>query len=343
MDFTVKTRAELIALCKAAQLKGYSTKKREELIALLQTPQASAVPPASAIMKPFLKWVGVKTQIINEVIRLFPAEINNYHEPFLGGGSVLLALLSQKEIKITGKVYVSDLNPNLIGLYKNIQTNPAQLMTEVNKIIAEFAQSVGTAVNRKPANLVEALTSPESYYYWIRSQFNASKDSCSSPLASARFLFLNKTCFRGVYREGPNGFNVPFGNYANPSIVDAHHIRAVSALVKDVVFTHQSYIEALLKPTKGDFVYMDPPYAPENDKSFVGYNAGGFTLEQHQDLFARCAVMKEKKVKFLLSNADVTLVRNAFPAPSYQTQIISCRRAINAKVPSSRTNEVLIT
>ena len=293
---------------------------------------------------PFLKWVGGKTQIIEDVISLFPKEINNYHEPFLGGGSVLLAFLSLRKATSTGKIYASDLNSNLIGLYKNVQSNPDELITEVNKILAEFAECKGTAVNRKALNIVEALTSPESYYFWIRSRFNAlSKNDRTSVPASAMFLFMNKTCFRGVYREGPRGFNVPFGNYKNPTIINEKHIKLVSALIKDVIFTNCSYTESLTKIVSGDFVYLDPPYAPKNDKSFVSYTSDGFDLDNHKNLFKLCEDMKVKNVKMLMSNAEVTLVKDSFPSPAYTTQIISCRRAINSKNPESRTNEVLIT
>ena len=307
------------------------------------------------ITKPFMKWVGGKTQIINDVIELFPKKMNNYHEPFLGGGSVLIALLTYQAngyIKIKGNIYASDLNSNLIGLYKNIQSNPDLLINEVKEILEEFGKckkegKEGKEVNRKALTIEEAMTSTESYYFWIRKKFNAlskeERTTAPSVCASAMLLFMNKTCFRGVYREGPNGFNVPFGNYKNPSIIDEEHIRNISKLIKDVIFTNCSFTNALIKITKNDFVYLDPPYAPENDTSFVSYTSDGFNLENHNTLFKECKEMKEKKVKMLMSNADVQIVKDAFPSPVYTTKIISCRRAIHSKKPDARTNEVLIT
>lgn len=299
------------------------------------------------LVKPFLKWVGGKTQIIGDVIALFPREMNNYHEPFLGGGSVLLALLSHKKadtIKVAGTIYASDLNSNLIGLYKNVQSNPDGLVAEVKKLSDEFAKCQATAVNRKASTLEEALTSPESYYFWIRSRFNAlTKEGRTSIAASAMLLFMNKTCFRGVYREGPKGFNVPFGNYKNPSILDEEHIKTVSELIKEVVFCESTFHDSLAKVAPGDFVYLDPPYAPESGTSFVSYTADKFNLESHKQLFTICGDMKAKNVKMLMSNASVKLVTEAFPSPLYSTKIINCRRAIHSKEPDAKTNEVLIT
>jgi len=299
--------------------------------------------------KPFLKWAGGKTQIIAEIMARFPPTINNYHEPFLGGGSVLLALLSciaNGTITVTGKIYASDINTTLIGLYQNIQANPHAIIAEVRQLMEESTVAVAAAaaaeVNRKASTLQEAQTSPESYYFWIRSRFNMlSKDDRMTIPASAMFLFLNKTCFRGLYREGPRGFNVPYGNYKNPAILDEEHILHISALIKNVVFSVSSFPDVFSRAAAGDFMYLDPPYAPETTKSFVSYTSDGFKLTDHKTLFALCAAVKEKKVSLLMSNADVTLVRDAFPAPLYT--VISCRRAIHSKEPDSRTNEVLIT
>lgn len=299
------------------------------------------------ITKPFLKWVGGKTQILDEVLGHFPNEMNNYYEPFLGGGSVLLGLLSQKrdgKIRVRGNIYASDLNPNLINLYKNIQREPEAVIREVNRLVAEFSTCRGDGVNRAAKTFEEATTSPESYYFWIRAKFNALVgEARSGAAAAAMLLFMNKTCFRGMYREGPRGFNVPFGNYKNPTILEEDHIRAVSALIQEVTFRVCPFAEALTGAGAGDFVYLDPPYAPETGTSFVGYTADGFSIDNHRALFALCNSMHTKGVKLLMSNADVELVKGAFPLPVYTIKIISCRRAINSKRPESKTNEVLIT
>jgi DNA adenine methylase len=315
--------------------------------------KASASGPKSK-SKPLLKWLGGKTQIIDDVLAGFPREINNYYEPFLGGGSVLIAFLKNVKDggkKLTGNVYASDFNSDLISFYKNIQSRCEDFIVELKKLCDEFAsiQDGGgcEVVNRNAANIEEAMTSQESYYYWTRAKFNglANAEERKTPLAAAMLLFINKTCFRGVYREGPNGFNVPFGHNKNPGIIDEENIRFVSALIKDVVFTHSSFKSNpyLGMARMGDFVYLDPPYAPETEKSFVGYTKDGFDLECHKELFKMCHDMTEKRVRILLSNADVKLVRDAFPLPVYTTRVISCRRAIHSKEPDSRTNEVLIT
>ncbi len=296
--------------------------------------------------KPVLKWVGGKSQIIEQVLSHFPIEMNHYHEPFVGGGSVLLGLLSivqSGKIRISGNIYASDLNATLIHFYKNLQSHPSELFQRVSQIILEFQTITGNIVNRKAGTFEEASTSPESYYYWIRSRFNAlSNKDRTTPLASAMLLFLNKTCFRGVYREGPNGFNVPYGHYKNPSIVDKDHFYRVSKLLQPVIFQIGSFTETLSTVQENDFVYLDPPYAPESSNSFVSYTVNGFDIQQHTSLFDKCHQMTFEKVRFLMSNADVPTVKDAFPSPPYTLHTISCRRAIHSKKPDSKTNEVFI-
>ena len=303
--------------------------------------------PVAVTTRPFIKWVGGKTQIIGSVMRLFPRVMNNYFEPFLGGGSVLLALLDYRDsgyIRIAGGIYASDLNSNIIGLYKNVQADPDGLVAEVGKIVGEFSRCADGERNRKAATLDEALASPESYYFWVRAKFNAlSREGRTSLVASAMLIFMNKTCFRGVYREGPSGFNVPFGNYKNPTVVIEGHIREVSRKIRDVVFACTPFDEVVAAANAGDFVYLDPPYAPVDCKSFVSYTKDGFDIKQHTKLFGLCRGLKEKNVKMVMSNADVELVLDAFPPSDYVVGVINCRRAINSKKPGKCVDEVLIT
>jgi len=302
---------------------------------------------ATTYVKPPLKWVGSKQQIMDEVLALYPTQMNNYIEPFLGGGSVLLGVLSlrqQGKLQIDGNLYASDCNPNTIGLYQNIQSHCDELIAALQEIIAIYSTIQGTTVNRKATTLEDAQSSRESYYYWTRSTFNALlKEEKVSPRGSAMLLFLNKTCFRGVYREGPHGLNVPFEKQnQNQTIFDAAHLRQVSELIQGVRFTCQGFEASMAHAEQGDVVYLDPPYAPETATSFVGYNADGFSGEKHVLLFDMTHRLAEKRVKVIMSNADVPLVRAAFDEP-YHTQVISVRRAIHSKNPESKTNEVLIT
>jgi DNA adenine methylase len=286
------------------------------------------------LYKPFLKWIGGKTQIIKEIMDIFPLEINNYHEPFLGGGSVLLAfltLVSKKIIKINGKIYASDLNENLINLYINIRDNPEDFITEMDKIVNSY--------NESPED------SKEKFYYNMRKLYNEIENSIQK---SALFLILNKTCFRGMYREGPNGFNVPFGHYKNPEIFNRIYILEISKLIQNVIFTVQSFEESLnhLNFKSKDFVYLDPPYVPEKITSFVGYTSDGFSLENHLKLFNLCKSLKTYNVEFLMSNSDTKLIRDFFTISdsdvSYNIQNILCRRAINSKNPESTVYEVFV-
>ena len=292
------------------------------------------------IQKPFLKWVGGKTQIIDRIISKIPKVIHNYHELFLGGGSVLFAVLSlqkNNEIIIKNKIYAYDINESLINVYKNIQSNKEELFENINLFINEYENIKGSIINRNPKTIEEAKTSKESYYYWLRNKYNnMDKNSIEH---SALFIFINKTCFRGMYREGPNGFNVPYGHYKKtPTIITENDLNYISNLIKDVEFIHCSFTESIKNIKKGDFVYLDPPYAPENSKSFVGYVADGFNLETHKILFSE--IKNLKNIKFLMSNAKVDLVTDNFK--EYNCEDIVARRAINSKEPGSITTEVII-
>ena len=306
------------------------------------------------ITKPIIKWVGGKTQIIDKIIYEYPTTMTNYNEIFLGGGSVLLALLSYKKaghITITGTINAYDINETLISLYKNIQSKHNELYTTLKQIIDEFNScndNEDSILNRKPKNLEEAKTKPENYYYWSRIKYNKlSGIEKNDILGTALFIFLNKTCFRGIYRVGPNGFNVPYGNYSQPEIINKEHLQEVHELIQGVIFTHCDFSVPLQNcissvSSSVDFIYLDPPYAPEHSKSFVGYNKDGFNLDQHIKLFTLCKELNTKKIKFIMSNADVALIKDYFLPEIYYTQSITTKRSINSKKPGSKTLEVII-
>jgi DNA adenine methylase len=299
------------------------------------------------IVKPFLKWVGGKTQIIEKILSEFPTSMENYQEIFLGGGSVLLGLLTLQQegkIVIKEKIYAYDYNKSLIYLYKNIQKTPKKFINTIIKIINQYYRLNGEEINRKPTTLEQGLTSQESYYYWIRAKYNEmDREEKCGLLGSAYFLFLNKTCFRGLYREGPNGFNVPFGHYKNPGIIDKAHIKQVSALIKDVEFIHLSFEESLKNAKKDNYVYLDPVYVPVNSTSFVDYTADGFNQETHDKLFKMLHVLKKQNVNWMMSNSSAEYVIKSFDDKNkYSTEKILCRRAINSKNPKATVNEVII-
>ena len=314
---------------------------------LASTHISSKCPKKCVIHKPIIKWVGGKTQIITTLLEEFPKEIKNYHEIFLGGGSVLLGVLSyikSGEIRIHGNVFAYDLNEPLIYLYKNIQLYHDDLYHQVETVIREFKECTGDSVNRHAKDIDEAKQSQENYYYWTRKVYNSlTLERQKTIYGSALFLFLNKTCFRGVFRVGPNGFNVPFGHYDNPEILNKKHLDDLQSLIKDVIFEVQDFSSSIVSASEGDFVYLDPPYAPEKEKSFVGYTLNGFNATQHALLFDLCHTsLTRKNVNMMMSNSDVQLTRDAFVSSEYSIVSLSCKRSINSKKPGSKAKEIVV-
>ena len=288
--------------------------------------------------KPLLKWSGSKTQSADKILSNFPSEIDNYHELFLGGGSILLGLLKkikQNKIKINCSINAYDINETLIYMFKNIQRTSHQLLLVINKIVKIYRDLSGTVINRNPRKLSEALTSKESYFYWIRSRFNKlSQEKKNTILGSSYFIFLNKTGSCGGYRVTSNGYNVPFGKYANPFIINDKHIKIVAKLIKNVNFYHLSFEKAFDKISTTDFMYLDPPCAPRNKKCIVASMTNGFSYEQHKLLFAKC-----KKFKFLMSNSDVSIVNKKFKDKKFTIESFAPRKT---KSKFNSVNEVLI-
>lgn len=281
----------------------------------------------------FLKWVGGKSQIVNNIISKYPNNINNYYEIFLGGGASLFKLLeyvNNNKIILKGKIYAYDINEDLINCYILIQQNPDELFNEINKLINEYQK-----IDNEKDN--------EKYYYNIRTLYNElNNDKKNIIKKSAYFIFLNKTCFRGLYRIGPNGFNVPFGHYKNKNIITKELILHISNLIKNVNFKCINCFESLKqKFNDDDFIYLDPPYVPIKKTSFTKYNSSDFTLDNHKELFK---ILNNLNCKFLLSNSDNELVLNSFNDKNkFNIELINVKRQINSKNPGEITNETLIT
>jgi DNA adenine methylase len=199
--------------------------------------------------------------------------------------------------------------------------------------------------NKKPMTIDDSLTSRESYFFWIRKQYNQlTSEEKKSVIGSAMLLFLNKTCFKGIFRVGPNGFNVPFGNNNNPEIANINHILEVSELIKNVVFTSCPFETSFENITDGDFTYLDPPYVSKDatTKSFVAYTKLGFEYQQHLDLFKICNDLKHKNIKMMMSNSSTELVTDNFTPELYTIDKIVCKRLINSSNPNDTAKEVII-
>ena len=335
----------------------------------------------TSMQRPLLKWLGGKTQLMDRIVRMLPTEVaGDYYEPFVGGGSVLMAVLSLRRagvMKIGGTVYASDANAYLMNVYRCVQADAAEVHRLLSGYLEVYDGLGGSEVNRKPKTEEEARTSKESYYYWMRACFNGGRACVFASSASgsgedegkdeaavqmrmrtaAQMMFLNKTCFRGVYREGPNGFNVPYGHYkTTPSAFSRDEFIHVGELMADVVFEDGDFGLQMGRVGRDDFVYADPPYVPVvakakakakakasgKAKSFVEYTAEGFDLGTHKRLFGAVHGAHERGGLFLLSNASVPLVEEEFGASAYERVAVTARRAIHSKSPDATASELLI-
>jgi DNA adenine methylase len=230
----------------------------------------------------------------------------------------------------------------LINLYNLIKTNHEKLYNDIIKIVNIYNSCDILKGDRNAKNIEEAIKSKESYYYWMRNEYNNTTNNIY--YKSALFVFLNKTCFRGMYRVGPNGFNVPFGNYKKPTIINKQHLKKVSDLIQNVKFICIDYTKSIKYIKINDFSYLDPPYYPINSKSFVKYNKNVFNLNNHKKLFELCHLLNKKNIKFIISNSYTKYVVNEFiKYKNYNICNITVKRRINSKNPQSTCKEVIIS
>lgn len=266
---------------------------------------------------PVVKWVGGKRQLLPQILPLIPKRMSAYCEPFLGGGAVLFALQPRRAL-------VNDLNQDLITVYRVIKENADALIEHLSR----------------------HENTPE-YFYRIRDldRDREAYAALSDVEKASRLLYLNKTCYNGLFRVNASGaFNSPYGHYRRPNIVNEQTIRGVSRYFNscDITFFSEDFAAVLDRVPRGGFVYLDPPYDPVSDTaSFTGYNRGGFGREEQVRLKACCDALTARGVKFLLSNSATPFIRELYS--SYHVSIVQARRAVNS-VASRRgaIEEVLV-
>ena len=256
---------------------------------------------------PVVKWVGGKRQLLSEIKKYIPKTFNTYFEPFVGGGAVLFELQPKNAI-------VNDINRELINLYSVIQNNVEELIDKLSN--------------------TELYSNTSECFYRIRELDRDPKEynKMNGIDKAARILYLNKTCYNGLYRVNSMGeFNSPFGSYKNPNIVNEVTLRAVSKYFNEanIKFFNTDFEKTLKSAKKGDFVYFDPPYVPISKTSnFTGYNEGGFGETEQIRLKNLCDKLNSKGIKFLLSNSDCEFIKDLYK--DYNNITIKAKRAINS-------------
>jgi DNA adenine methylase len=261
-----------------------------------------------------LKWAGGKSQLLKTFDQYFPQNFNRYFEPFLGGGAVFFHLVA-KNPKL--QAFLCDSNRELINCYQSVRDDVDMLI-----------ELLGKHRNDK------------HYFYKVRSQ---DTKELSRVERASRMIYLNKTCFNGLYRVNSKGqFNVPFGRYKNPKIVDRPNLIAVSRVLGKVELTCQTFDKIADRALPGDFVYLDPPYQPISATSnFTGYTKSAFSLEDQERLSKLFRRLSARGCHLMLSNSDSPQIRELYKGFNIET--VTATRAINSNAQKrGRINELLI-
>jgi len=274
------------------------------------------------LINPILKWVGGKRQLLDEIRKRIPKNITTYYEPFFGGGAVFFDLKPKKAV-------LNDKNAELMNVYSCIRDH----VEEVIRLLQEHKNE-------------------SEYFYKIRQMDRQPEfQALPLPVRAARILYLNKTCYNGLFRVNSHGeFNSPFGYYKTPNIVNEPVLRAVSEFLNLSAYTlkTEDYEKVLKSAKKGSFVYLDPPYEPVSDSSsFTGYNQGGFSRQEQNRLCRVCEELHAKGVKFLLSNSSTPhiqgLYRRGENRKRFHIELVQARRSVNSVADGrGEVDEVLV-
>ena len=275
-----------------------------------ESPLRTALPEERVKAAPFLKWVGGKTSLLPELLRHVPQRLRRYHEPFVGGGALFFAVAPRRAT-------LSDNNAELIHCY-------CQVRDDVYRVLDALSRHLYDKAHYQNVRALDPLR-------------------LTPAQRAARFIYLNKTCFNGLWRVNRAGrFNVPIGRYRNPRFHDPEALLSASAALREVDVHHAPFEEALAKAAPGDFVYLDPPYDPVSETaSFAGYTADGFTWDDQKRLARACISLNRRGVRFLLSNSATGRVRELYRG--FEQRLVRAPRFINSKADSrGRVDELLV-
>lgn len=274
-------------------------------------------------MQPFVKWAGGKRQLLSEIKKRLPADFNNYYEPFIGGGALLLELGHTPSI-------ISDNNHVLIDAYKTIRDFPNELKKQLNDIQEEH-----NSIDDKDRN--------KKFYYSKRKEFNDIIYSNEDLIRKTTlFIYLNKACFNGLYRVNQKGFfNVPSNQKTRINLYDDNNINEISSFLKHVKIYNQDFEKTVETAQKGDLIFFDSPYAPLNPQSFDSYTKEGFSVEEHIRLAELYKSLSKKGVFCILTNHNTEFIRELYQ--DFTIEEVDVKRMINSDSKNRVGKEVIIT
>ncbi len=266
-------------------------------------------------MKPFVKWAGGKGQIIGELLARAPEKYNRYFEPFVGAGALFFALNP-------GRAVLNDKNEELMNAYSVVRTN-----------VSDLAASLATHASLHGRH-------GRDHYYRVR---GIDPHTLSSVERASRFIYLNRTCYNGLWRVNSSGrFNVPLGRYKNPKILDEENLRAVSDRLQNTTILCVDFEAAVAEAAPGDFVYFDPPYHPLSETSrFTGYVDEGFGPESQVRLAGVFGTLADRGASVMLSNSDTAFVRGLYDG--FRIDVVQAKRPINCRADGRGVvNELIV-
>lgn len=292
-------------------------------------------------IRPFVKWAGGKGSLIPQLNNFYPYELKNgiierYIEPFVGGGAVLIDILQKYDIQ---EVYAFDINIDLINSYNVIKNNVEELIANLKQMETKY---LGLGQEER-----------KNYFYNIRDEYNnyELEKNEQNVQRAAQFIYLNRTCFNGLYRVNKNGkFNVPVGSYKNPTICDEQNLRQLSQLIQNVQFQYGDYSRSMEYVTENTFIYFDPPYRPLNVTSgFTSYTKEDFNDENQKELAIFYRKLNGQNAKLMLSNSNpknINVEDNFFDNiyQGFNINEIQASRMINANSNGrGKISEILVT